>query len=174
MGFMEDRLMFIDKKLNGLFNCNEPETFMYRLIHLARKNPSLETIEIVESPIEDECREFMKEAIEYHIHKKSGIVYVAMPENNNSILKIGRTKKSIADREKTLNTAGLPDKLKIVAWVKSLDSYMTESFIHQRLKEKHYNKEFFKVSIDEVENVIKESAIQTDLFLNRLLWVSEH
>lgn len=159
--------MFVDRKLNQYFNTNTKDKFMSRLLDLCQKS-KYESIKLCHSPVYDESLEFAIESINEHISKRTGKVYVARNDLHQDRVKIGRTSKEISDREKTLNSAGVIGKIKIVWWDYSIDSILTEHFIHQRLKEDHLDREFFNLDVVSASMIIQECTDITYDFYNKI------
>ena len=89
-------------------------------------------------------------------------------KSNENIYKIGRTSKDISDREKSLNSAGVIGKIEIVWFDHSIDSILTETFIHQRMKEYHVDREFFNIDVVGASHIITECTDMTYDFYNRI------
>ena len=159
--------MFIDKKLNQHFNNNSKSKFVSRVFALCRSS-SFDDIKISNSPVSDDALEFAIEAMTEHVKKRTGKVYVAINTLHPDRVKIGRTSKEISDREKSLNSAGVIGKMDIVWFDYSIDCVLTETFIHQRIKEKHIEKEFFKLDIVSASEIVKECTDMTYDFYNKI------
>ena len=159
--------MFIDKKLNQCFNDNNKDKFVSRVFSLC-KSAKFDDITISSSSVSDDCLEFAIESINEHIHKRIGKVYVAVNSLYDGVVKIGRTSKDISDREKSLNSAGVIGKIEIVWFDHSIDSILTETFIHQRMKEYHVDREFFNIDVVGASHIITECTDMTYDFYNRI------
>lgn len=159
--------MFIDKKLNQCFNCNNKDRFVSRVFDLC-KSAKFDEIYITSSPVSDDCLEFAIESINKHIQKRFGKVYIAVNKTHDGLVKIGRTTKEISEREKSLNSAGVIGKIEIVWFDYSIDSVLTETFIHQRMKQYHVDREFFNIDVVSASNIIIECTDMTYDFYNRI------
>lgn len=133
--------MFRDKKMNQSFNENDHAGFMGRVLAGI-------PIRVQYSPLMDECREFAYEEVARHLERRKGKVYIANNLLHYNHLKIGRTRKSIPERERSLNSAGVVGEIKIMYHVDCIDATMAESLIHRRLAAYHQEKEFFDVPLD--------------------------
>lgn len=156
--------MFTDTKLNKHFNSNNEDLFINRLLVLAKKGNDFHDIEITNSPIMDDCKEYALEAIQNHINKRAGKVYIANNLLHMDRLKVGRTRKEIHERENSLNTAGVVGEVKILYWVNSLDAVMAETMSHQAMKYSRVEGEFFMVDLDTATKTIVECAVSTTTF----------
>lgn len=155
--------LFIDKSLNQYFNSNEKKNFVNRLLTLAKKS-KFENMGVSRSPIMDDCIQFAEESLNEHIDSRRGKIYIAYNDTYPSLIKIGRTTKLISEREKSLNSAGVIGKLKMIGWCETPDSIITETYIHQRLKEFSHEKEFFTISPESAALVINECSEMTVKF----------
>lgn len=159
--------MFTDKKLNQCFNDNNKQGFVSRVLDLCKKS-KFEKIKVHQSPVMDDSIEFAVECLNDHIEKRMGKIYVAINELHQDRIKIGRTSKDIEERERSLNSAGVSGKIKIVWFDVSLDSVMTETFIHQRIKESHIEKEFFNIDVVSASQIISECTDLTYDFYKKI------
>lgn len=159
--------MFVDKKLNQYFNTNSKDKFVSRVIELC-KDGRFNEIGVAHSPVFDESIEFAIEAIQDHFDKRMGKIYIAINKLHPTQIKIGRTSKEITEREKSLNSAGVIGKIEIVWFDQSIDSVMTETFIHQRLKSFNTEKEFFDIDPVSASQIITECTDITYDFYNKI------
>lgn len=159
--------MFINKKLNQCFNCNNKDMFVSRVFDLC-KAVKFDEIQITSSPVSDDCLEFAIESMNKHIQKRLGKVYIAVNKSHDGLVKIGRTTKEIYEREKSLNSAGVIGKMEIVWYDHSIDSVLTETFIHQRMKQYHVDREFFNIDVVGASNIIRECTDMTYDFYNKI------
>lgn len=160
--------MFIDKKLNQYFNESNDEKFVNRMLHLAKKL-EFEMMGLSESPVKDDCIEYLAEILSKHIQKRKGKIYIAYNDKHPTVIKIGRTSKPIEEREKSLNSAGVIGEIKIIGWCETPDTVISETFIHQRLKKFNTEKEFFSITAKEASVVINECAKITTDFYNKII-----
>lgn len=159
--------LFIDSTLNQFFNENEKKKFVNRILLLAKKS-KFESMAVRQSPVMDECIQFAEEAMNEHMQARHGKIYIAFNETYPSIIKIGRTSKSIDEREKSLNSAGVIGKLRMIGWCETHDSILTETYIHQRLKEFSHEKEFFNITPESAASIINECSEMTTKFYQKI------
>ncbi len=93
-----------------------------------------------------------------------GFVYVLSNKAMPGLLKVGYTTRSIYDRIDELNSTGVPTSFVIEFYFEVDNAQRGESLLHRALSKHHYEKEFFKVS---VEKVVQESKrlISSDVFV---------
>jgi len=156
--------MFADSKLNKYFMNDDESRFVQRIFSLHEKE-----IKIIDSPIMDDCRDYALYSINNIISKRTGKVYIANNLNHINHLKIGRTFKSITDREKSLNSAGVIGSVKILCWVDTIDCVHTETLVHRKLKQYNIEKEFYSIDYQHAMHTIKECAQITTYFYDKLL-----
>jgi hypothetical protein len=137
------------------------------MLHLA-KHGKCEQLKIIESPVMDDCNEYALLSLQDHYSKHMGKVYVANNLNHIGHLKIGRTCKSIQDRERSLNSAGVIGTVKILYWIDTMDCYHTESLCHSLLKEFNLEKEFFNIDFDRAVETLHECTRITNTMYNKL------
>lgn len=94
-----------------------------------------------------------------------GFVYFIYMSNypideNEKYFKVGRT-NNLYSRLSTLQT-GNPFALKIYKFIKSTDYINIENHLHDRLKSKNIMREWFKISFNEVDEIVKEYEIKQD------------
>lgn len=108
--------------------------------------------------------------IEYSLNKKSGYIYIA---NNihSGYFKVGMTRKNPYIRVKELNSAGVLHELDIVRFFQVKDISL-ERIIHHKLTTVYPAskfKEFFRLPLNLIEQIIEEEIRQFDLFLKTIL-----
>ena len=111
-----------------------------------------------------EAEELKKRAISQAQMTKSGHVYVIsnIGSFGENVYKIGMTRRlEPEDRVNELGDASVPFKFDIHAMISSDDAPALENKLHEVFKEKsvnriNYRKEFFKVTLDEIEEAVKQ------------------
>lgn len=114
-----------------------------------------------------------KEAVlERESNSKAGFVYIIsnIGSFGEGIYKIGMTRRlEPMDRINELSSASVPFEFDVHAMIFSSDAPELETTLHQHFANKAVNKvnprkEFYKVDIDEIENVVKENYNDTVQF----------
>ncbi len=82
----------------------------------------------------------------------------AMPD----LLKVGMTSRvpELRARDEDLNTTGVPAKYEVQYYAFFDDMYLAERKAHQKLKQYHYNKEFFKVDVPTAIDLIESLKLK--------------
>lgn len=128
----------------------------------AEKELYLDKIKELEKKIKE--LESEKEIVlERETNAQAGYVYVIsnIGSFGENIYKIGMTRRlEPMDRIKELSSASVPFEFDVHAMIFSDNAPELENILHQTFKEKSVNqvnfrKEFFKVSLDEIEDVVK-------------------
>ena len=112
--------------------------------------------QIVETKVKKQDIENIKE------RTRAGYVYVIsnIGSFGEDVYKIGMTRRLVPeDRVKELGDASVPFKFDIHAMIFSEDAPKLESEIHKLLNDKrvnkvNYRKEFFRVTLEEIENIV--------------------
>lgn len=156
--------MFIDKKLNNCFNKGLDKQFIQRLLHISKNNIQQY---LYQSHLYDECVEYAIEKLHDYTFRHTGYVYIAGNDLHPDLIKIGRT-KNIEDRQKSLNNESVIGNTKIYWFIQTIDSYMLETFVHQRLKQYRSDKEFYYVDVDLAMELIQESNVYVQQFFDRI------
>lgn len=110
--------------------------------------------------------------LEREANARAGYVYVIsnIGSFGDDVYKIGMTRRlEPMDRIKELSSASVPFEFDVHAMIFSDDAPALESALHQRFEKQSVNrvnlrKEFFKVSLDEIESVVKEQYNNTATF----------
>lgn len=157
--------MFDDKKLRQWFNEQDDKKFIARLIHVAKRHE----IKILTGPITDICVEYAHECLQKHLQSRTGRVYIAHNPEYPDVFKVGLTKRSICDRETSLNSAEVIGKIRIIEYFECVDCGMVEKLVHERLSEHHLEKEHFKVDIDTIRQVITNSNAMVEAFYKHII-----
>jgi len=103
-------------------------------------------------------------------NNKQGYIYVAsnIGSFGPDIFKIGATRRlNPYDRIRELNNCSVPFPFDVHALIYSDDVFMLERAIHEKLKYKSVNninlkKEFFRVSIQEIIEIVHSLGIEAD------------
>lgn len=111
---------------------------------------------------------------------KAGTVYIIsnLGSFGDDVFKIGMTRRmEPQDRINELGSASVPFKFDVHSFIFSEDAVALESKIHEQLTDRRVNKvnlrkEFFKISLDELENLVNE--IDPTAEFNRTMIASEY
>lgn len=111
---------------------------------------------------------------------KAGTVYIIsnLGSFGDNVFKIGMTRRlEPQDRINELGSASVPFKFDVHSFIFSEDAVSLEKKIHEMLNEKRLNKvnlrkEFFKVSLDELEKLVEE--IEPTAEFNRTMLANEY
>ena len=110
--------------------------------------------------------------LEREQNTRAGFVYVIsnIGSFGEDVYKIGMTRRlEPMDRVKELGDASVPFEFDVHAMIFSEDAPSLENILHQTFRDKQVNKvndrkEFFRVSLDEIEKVVKENYNATVTF----------
>lgn len=102
-------------------------------------------------------------------NNKAGYVYIISNEGSlgKGVVKIGVTRRlEPMDRVKELSGASVPFEYAVNAFIFSQDAFSTESQLHQQFREYEVNKvnhqkEFFRVSLEQIEDYVKQEIDPT-------------
>lgn len=122
--------------------------------------------------LEEKLKELEKAketVLERGANAKAGFVYVIsnIGSFGNDIYKIGMTRRlEPLDRVKELSSASVPFEFDVHAMIFSDDAPSLETKLHQHFKQQSVNKvnprkEFFHVTLDEIEQVVKDNFNNT-------------
>jgi hypothetical protein len=117
-----------------------------------------------------EAQEKKERAISMAQQTKRGHVYIIsnIGSFGENVYKIGMTRRlEPTDRVKELGDASVPFKFDIHAMIYSEEAPRLEKELHRKFEEKKVNmlntrKEFFNVTLEEIENKISETGIQAE------------
>ncbi len=118
-----------------------------------------------------EAHEKKERALSMAQQTKRGHVYVIsnIGSFGENVYKIGMTRRlEPLDRIRELGDASVPFRFDVHALIYSEDAPALENELHRLFEKKNVNmvnfkKEFFKVSIDEIEKAIKENKIEAEI-----------
>lgn len=110
--------------------------------------------------------------LEREANARAGYVYIIsnIGSFGENVYKIGMTRRlEPMDRIKELGSASVPFEFDVHAMIFSDDAPSLETALHQKFEKQSMNrvnlrKEFFKVSLDDIEKVVKESYNNTVTF----------
>lgn len=104
--------------------------------------------------LNDTCKEsfFSDERKKQNSKKKNGFVYIAKQLNEDNLYKIGCT-NNISKRTGTFKTGNC--FVEIVASKRVEDKYYSEHWFHQYFNSKHYKNEWYKLSDEDIEMLLK-------------------
>lgn len=111
--------------------------------------------------------------LEREANARAGYVYIIsnIGSFGENVYKIGMTRRlEPMDRVKELGSASVPFEFDVHAMIFSDDAPALETALHQRFEKRSVNrvnlrKEFFRVSLDEIESVVKERYNNTVTFV---------
>ena len=144
--------------------------------HLLEKDPSnndvLEKIKEFEIKIQ-EIENNLKDIDYRENNKRAGYVYIIsnIGSFGENVFKIGMTRRlDPLDRVRELGDASVPFQFDVHALIFSEDAPSLENAIHKALENKKVNmknsrKEFFNVTIEEIEKIVKENFSKTVEFI---------
>ena len=126
--------------------------------------------------LEDKLKDLEKDkatVLEREANARAGFVYVISNVGSfgENIYKIGMTRRlEPMDRIKELSSASVPFEFDVHAMIFSDDAPALENILHKKFEERSVNlvnlrKEFFNVSIEEIETVVKENFNNTVKFI---------
>ena len=118
----------------------------------------------------DEARKKKERAISRAQVTKSGYVYIIsnIGSFGENVYKIGMTRRlEPFDRIKELSGASVPFKFDVHAMIFSNDAPSLENLLHEKFKDRNVNKvnsrkEFFKVSLEEIENLVHDAGFDIE------------
>lgn len=174
----EKRLMkeLEEKRLSIIKERTHYTNELNNLSHLLEKDPSnndvLEKIKEFEIKIQ-EIENNLKDIDYRENNKRAGYVYIIsnIGSFGENIFKIGMTRRlDPLDRVRELGDASVPFQFDIHALIFSEDAPSLENAIHKSLEDKKVNmknsrKEFFNVTIEEIEKIVKENFSKTVEFI---------
>lgn len=101
-------------------------------------------------PVTHSCNQWDKKSDDIHNeHSNPGYVYVLSNPDLPGLIKVGMTYKNPKLRAKELSsTTGVSSKYEIEYYGKVADRVLAEKAAHNRLKNFHHRKEFFKVNVE--------------------------
>lgn len=174
----EKRLMkeLEEKRLSIIKERTHYTNELNNLSHLLEKDPSnndiLEKIKEFEVKIQ-EIENSLKDIDYRENNKRAGYVYIIsnIGSFGENIFKIGMTRRlDPLDRVRELGDASVPFQFDIHALIFSEDAPALENAIHKSLEDKKVNmknsrKEFFSVTIEEIEKIVKDNFSKTVEFV---------
>ena len=174
----EKRLMkeLEEKRLSIIKERTHYTNELNNLSHLLEKDPSnndvLEKIKEFEIKIQ-EIENSLKDIDYRENNKRAGYVYIIsnIGSFGENVFKIGMTRRlDPLDRVRELGAASVPFQFDVHALIFSEDAPSLENAIHKSLEDKKVNmknsrKEFFNVTIEEIEKIVKENFSKTVEFV---------
>lgn len=138
----------------------------------AEKELYLDKIRELEEKIKD-LEEEKEKVLEREANARAGYVYIIsnIGSFGEDVYKIGMTRRlEPMDRIKELSSASVPFEFDVHAMIFSDNAPELENILHQTFRDKsvnkvNYRKEFFKVSLDEIEKVVKQNYDKTVDFI---------
>lgn len=174
----EKRLMkeLEEKRLSIIKERTHYTNELNNLSHLLEKDPSnndvLEKIKEFEIKIQ-EIENSLKDIDYRENNKRAGYVYIIsnIGSFGENVFKIGMTRRlDPLDRVRELGDASVPFQFDVHALIFSGDAPSLENAIHKSLEDKKVNmknsrKEFFNVTIEEIEKIVKDNFSKTVEFV---------
>ena len=147
---------------------NKMMKYLQKTTNDAEKDLYLEKIKELESKLK-ELTEERDVLLEREANAKAGFVYIIsnIGSFGDDIYKIGMTRRlEPMDRIKELSSASVPFEFDVHAMIFSEDAPSLEAALHRKFEDKSVNrvnlrKEFFKVSLDEIEDEINRNYDKT-------------
>lgn len=138
----------------------------------AEKELYLDKIRELEERIKDLEAE-KEEVLEREANARAGYVYVIsnIGSFGENVYKIGMTRRlEPMDRIKELSSASVPFEFDVHAMIFSENAPELENILHQTFRDKsvnkvNYRKEFFKVSLEEIEETVRKNFDKTVDFI---------
>lgn len=141
------------KTLDLILKCNGCNKDNY--LHLQKNKPTIY-----------KCKHCNKEI--FNFKPLVGYIYVLKNSAFPKLLKIGFTRRTVAERVAELNApTGVPGKFEIVAFYASEIPEFHEQNIHAELSKYRDSKEFFKTDVNHVLNTIESICGRTPFFVSK-------
>ena len=102
------------------------------------------------------------------VQNRKGYVYAMQHPDRVGLLKIGRTAKNPFVRAKTLGTAGILGAFELLWVAEFANAAWGEAAIHRDLQHCHEDKEFFRVSLDDVKALFSQHTVKEEDLLKDL------
>ncbi len=155
-----------EKQFSG--EINRMMKYLQKTENDAEKSLYLEKIQELEQKLK-ELEAEKENVLEREANAKAGFVYVIsnIGSFGNDIYKIGMTRRlEPMDRIKELSSASVPFEFDVHAMIFSENAPELENTLHKHFESKSVNrvnlrKEFFKVSLEEIEKVVTENYDKT-------------
>lgn len=161
---IESQKKLIDKDITHYQNMTKELQEKLSLLNNSDDMRSI-TLQISELFAKIEEKEKEKEELDYrNAHASAGYVYIIsnIGAFGKDVVKIGVTRRlEPLERISELSSASVPFKFDVHALIFSYDAYQLENDLHHyfnkyRMNKVNNRKEFFKVSIDDIEEKLKE------------------
>lgn len=158
---LESEIKKIEKEQNHFMNeLSKMQIQMEKVSEKQRKEYESKIAEL-QSKIKE--MQIAKEDVENKkLNNKAGYVYIiSNPSFEGNVFKIGTTRRlDPMERINELSSASVPFKYGVHSMIFSNDAFALENNLHKAFDDKRVNKvnlhkEFFRVSIDEIEEVVK-------------------
>lgn len=145
--------------------------YMQKTDNDAEKNLYLEKIQALEQKLQQLAAE-KETVLKREANAKAGFVYVIsnIGSFGEDVYKIGMTRRlEPMDRIKELSSASVPFEFDVHAMIFSENAPELENILHKHFESKSVNKvnlrkEFFRVSLDEIEDVVTQNYNKTVKF----------
>jgi hypothetical protein len=103
----------------------------------------------------DEYQEMLDEAMLAYVASKSGYLYLAVnPIYASGLYKVGATRKTPADRMRSLTTAGIPGQFTLVKSWQVPDAFAAEAHCALTLAQRRIQREFYEGTFPELTSAI--------------------
>ena len=146
--------------------------YLQKTTNDAEKQLYLDKIKDLEEKIK-ELEAEKEKVLERELNARAGYVYIIsnIGSFGENIYKIGMTRRlEPMDRIKELSSASVPFEFDVHAMIFSENAPELENTLHQTFRNRsvnkvNYRKEFFKVSLEEIEKVVKQNYDKTVDFI---------
>lgn len=150
---------------------NKLMSYLQKTDNDVEKQLYVDKIQELQSKVK-ELDEKKEDVLEREANARAGFVYVISNVGSfgQNIYKIGMTRRlEPMDRIKELSSASVPFEFDVHAMIFSDDAPALENVLHKHFEKKSVNrvnlkKEFFNVSLDEIESVVKDNFNNTVTF----------
>lgn len=147
-------------------------TYMQKTQNDAEKQLYIDKIKELEEKLK-QLESDKESVLEREANARAGYVYIIsnIGSFGENVYKIGMTRRlEPMDRVKELGSASVPFEFDVHAMIFSDDAPALETALHQKFEKRSVNrvnlrKEFFRVSLDEIESVVKEKYNNTVNFV---------
>ena len=155
-----------EKQISG--EVNRLMKYMQKAANDIEKNLYLEKIQELEQKLQELAAE-KESVLEREANAKAGFVYIIsnIGSFGEDVYKIGMTRRlEPMDRIKELSSASVPFEFDVHAMIFSENAPELETTLHKHFESRSVNKvnlrkEFFKVSLDEIEKVVTQNYNKT-------------
>lgn len=141
------------QKLQALFDKNDVSGYAHLGVALADVGEN--ALEAAPEVFGDEYMDFHFQAMAQYFETSRGELYAAALLDKDGVYKVGMTGKTAAQRQKTLNTAGVLAGLHMVKSVSVHDRFWAEKRAHALLAPYWVKGEFFQIKYAELFSILE-------------------